>query len=64
MTRLAWADKRFESVTVKVTGYWPEIVGVPLRLPLAARCVPGGKVPPVTAHEYGARPPLAARDAA
>ena len=39
-------DKRLESVTVKVTVYWPEIVGVPLRVPLAAKWIPGGNVPP------------------
>src|ERR1700677_820939 len=64
MTRLAGLDKRLESVTVNVTGYRPEIVGVPPRAPLAARCIPGGKAPPVTAHEYGANPPLADSDAA
>ena len=51
MTRFARVDKRFESVTVKVTWYCPEIVGVPLRTPFAARWRPGGRFPPDTAHE-------------
>src|SRR5580698_6196505 len=63
-TRLAGVDNRLESVTVKVTWYRPEIVGVPLSAPLAARRIPGGSVPPVTAHEYGAKPPPAESDAA
>ena len=52
-------DRRFESVTLKVTSYCPEMVGVPLRAPLGARRIPGGKAPPVTSHEYGASPPVA-----
>ncbi len=44
-------DKRFESVTVRVTEYWPEIVGMPLRVPSVASRKPGGSAPPVTAHE-------------
>jgi hypothetical protein len=64
MTRLAWVDKKLESVTVKVTWYRPEIVGVPLRVPLDARRIPGGRVPPVTAHAYGDNPPMAEREAA
>jgi hypothetical protein len=44
---------------VKVTGYWPEIVGVPLTVPPEERCRPGGNEPEVTAHEYGASPPVA-----
>src|ERR1700746_1405892 len=64
MTRLAFVDRRLESVTTKVTGYWPEIVGVPLRSPFVARWMPGGNVPPPTAHEYGPSPPPAAREVA
>ena len=59
MTRTDVLDRRFESVTLKVTWYCPEMVGVPLRAPLGARRIPGGRAPPVTAHEYGANPPLA-----
>ena len=64
MTRLAVVDKKLESVTVKVAWYRPEIVGVPLRVPFGARRIPGGSVPPVTAHEYGASPPPAESEAA
>src|ERR1700684_770793 len=64
MTRLAGLDKKLESVTVNVTSYRPEMVGVPLRAPLAAKWIPGGNVPPVKAHEYGANPPPAESDAA
>ena len=61
---MAWLDKKFESVTLKVTVYRPEIVGVPLRTPFGARWTPGGNAPPVTAHEYGASPPPADSEAA
>jgi hypothetical protein len=63
-TRLAALDKKFESVTVNVTWYLPEMVGVPPREPFDPRWTPGGNDPPVTAHEYGASPPPAERDAA
>jgi hypothetical protein len=64
ISRLAGVDKKFESVTVKVTWYRPETVGVPLRAPFAARWIPGGSVPPVAAQEYGANPPPAESEAA
>src|SRR5271156_2569595 len=64
ITKLAGVDKKLESVTVKVTWYRPEMIGVPLRAPFAARWIPGGSVPPVTAHEYGANPPPAESEAA
>ena len=47
-TSLALVDKRLESVTLNVMAYCPEIVGVPLRTPSAAKWIPGGSVPPAT----------------
>ena len=51
ITRAAAPDRRLASVTVKVTEYSPEMVGMPLRVPSGARRSPGGSAPPVTAHE-------------
>ena len=63
ISSVAWFDRKLESVTLKVTEYRPEIVGVPLRTPVGARWSPGGKVPPATVQLYGANPPLAASEA-
>ena len=63
ITSVAWLERKFESVTLKVTVYCPEIVGVPLRTPFGAKWIPGGRVPPATAHPYGANPPLADNEA-
>ena len=51
ITRTASLDRRFVSVTVKVTEYSPEMVGMPPRVPSGVRCSPGGSAPPVTAKE-------------
>ena len=51
ITSDASLDNKFESVTVKVAVYSPEMVGMPLSVPSGARCKPGGSAPPVTAHE-------------
>jgi hypothetical protein len=49
-----------ESVTVTVKFVVPEAVGVPEMAPVAAlRVRPAGKLPVVTAHEYGVMPPVA-----
>ena len=64
ITREASLDREFASVTVKVAVYSPEMVGVPLMVPSAARCRPGGRAPADTAHEYGASPPVAPRELA
>src|SRR5580698_3105630 len=63
ITSVPWLDRKFASVTLKVTVYCPEIVGVPLRTPFGARCMPGGNAPPATAHPYGANPPPADSEA-
>jgi hypothetical protein len=49
-----------ESVTVTVKLDVPVAVGVPEIFPLVLRVSPSGKVPVVTAKEYGAVPPVAA----
>ncbi len=51
ITRAASLDKKFASVTAKVTGYCPEIVGVPLMMPFGASANPGGSAPAATDHE-------------
>jgi hypothetical protein len=48
---LAPVDNRLASVTLKLTVYCPEIVGVPLRTPSGDKRIPGGNVPPATAQE-------------
>ena len=48
-----------ESVTLKVTEYCPEIVGVPLMVAVLVSGARAATFPLATAHEYGARPPLA-----
>ena len=48
-----------ESVTVTPTVEVPVVVGVPIIVQLAARASPAGSDPLVTAHVYGAVPPLA-----
>ena len=63
ISSVAWFDKKLESVTLKVTEYCPEIVGVPLRHRSAPGGGPGGKVPPATVQPYGANPPLADSEA-
>ena len=50
----------FESVAVTVNVAEPGSWGVPLMIPVPAPSVsPTGRLPEVTAHEYGAVPPLA-----
>ena len=46
ISSVAWLERKFESVTLKVTVYCPEIVGVPLRTPVGATWIPGGRAPP------------------
>ena len=51
-----------ESVTVTVKFVVPEAVGVPEMTPVAPlRARPAGKLPVVTAHEYGVMPPVACK---
>ena len=40
----------------------PETVGVPARVPSAARVMPAGSAPPLIAKVYGLVPPLALID--
>ena len=48
-----WSVARIENVKV------PAEVGVPERVPLEISVKPGGKLPLITAKEYGEVPPLA-----
>ena len=60
IVRTSELERWFASVTVNLTGYRPEMVGIPLIIPCGLSLSPGGRFPPVTAQEYGASPPTAA----
>jgi hypothetical protein len=49
------------SVTVAIKLATPLAVGVPVIAPVVERASPAGRLPEVTAHLYGAVPPVACR---